>query len=94
LLTLQEFQAFWGFEALFFYLFLSPCVCLLFPMPPHISHDMARDIATRERTMSFSDDLLEGAVQIGDFLFGQDPSPAAKLARQRRVYRLTTVVAP
>ena len=44
--------------------------------------------------MSFSDDLLEGAVQIGDFLFGQDPSPAAKLARQRRVYRLTTVVAP
>jgi hypothetical protein len=44
--------------------------------------------------MNLSDDLLAGAAEIGEFLFGNDPDPAAQRARLRRVYRLTTVVAP
>ena len=39
-----------------------------------------------------ADDLLEGASEIGEFLFGSDP--AAKEFRLRRIYRLTTQVPP
>jgi hypothetical protein len=41
--------------------------------------------------LPLADDVLEGAAAIGDFLFGYDPSPAA---RRRRVYKLTSEVKP
>jgi hypothetical protein len=39
-------------------------------------------------------DVLEGADQIAEFLFGDDPDPLAKRHRLRRVYRLTSEVGP
>jgi hypothetical protein len=39
-------------------------------------------------------DMLEGADEIGEFLFGDDPDPAARRARLRRTYRLTSEVKP
>jgi hypothetical protein len=39
-------------------------------------------------------DMLEGAEEIGEFLFGDDPHPSARRHRLRRVYRLTSEVPP
>ena len=39
-------------------------------------------------------DILEGADEIGEFLFGDDPDPSARRHRLRRVYRLTSEVKP
>jgi hypothetical protein len=39
-------------------------------------------------------DMLEGAEEIGEFLFGDDPEPTARRHRLRRVYRLTSEVRP
>jgi hypothetical protein len=39
-------------------------------------------------------DLLEGAEEISEFLFGDDPDPGARRQRLRRTYRLTSEVKP
>jgi hypothetical protein len=39
-------------------------------------------------------DVLEGAEEIGEFLFGDNPDPSARRQRLRRVYRLTSEVSP
>jgi hypothetical protein len=39
-------------------------------------------------------DLLEGAEEIAEFLFGGEADPAARRARLRRTYRLTSEVKP
>jgi hypothetical protein len=39
-------------------------------------------------------DVLEGAEEIAEFLFGDDPDPIARRQRIRRVYRWTSEVKP
>jgi hypothetical protein len=49
---------------------------------------------TATSALSLAGDMLEGAEEIAEFLFGADPDPTARRQRMRRVYHLTSQVPP
>jgi hypothetical protein len=51
-------------------------------------------VAVSHVSSDIAGDMLEGADEIGEFLFGADPDPTARRQRLRRVYRLTSEVRP